>query len=71
MVTNGTFDSATTGWTSDGTVTIDSNRLKITNDAANYRSANQNEWKNGVSHYIFLESICFVNSSAQRSRSLS
>ena len=41
LVTNGTFDSATTGWTSDGTVTIDSNRLKITNDAANYRSANQ------------------------------
>ena len=41
LVTNGTFDSATTGWTSDGTVTIDSNRLKITNDAANYRSALQ------------------------------
>ena len=41
LVTNGTFDSATTGWTSDGTATIDSNRLKITNDAANYRSANQ------------------------------
>ena len=41
LVTNGTFDSATTGWTSDGTVAIDSNRLKITNDAANYRSAHQ------------------------------
>ena len=41
LITNGTFDSATTGWTSDGTITIDSNRLKITNDAANYRSASQ------------------------------
>ena len=41
LVTNGTFDSATTGWTSDGTMAIDSNRLKITNDAANYRSASQ------------------------------
>ncbi len=41
LITNGTFDSATTGWTSDGTITIDSNRLKVTNDAANYRSAYQ------------------------------
>ena len=41
LITNGTFDSATTGWTSDGTIAIDSNRLKITNDAANYRSAYQ------------------------------
>ena len=41
LITNGTFDSSTTGWTSDGTITIDSNRLKVTNDAANYRSAYQ------------------------------
>ena len=41
LITNGTFDSATTGWTSDGTIAIDSNRLKITNDAASYRSATQ------------------------------
>ena len=41
LVTNGTFDSATTGWTSDGTIAIDSNRLKITNDTTAYRSASQ------------------------------